>query len=79
MPLGGVPKASGERVVLLGAPAFRMTWDVTRRFPAMRGELRVLEALGPARVAEELSRLAGRLVPAPPPVAAPEPVPARAA
>ena len=34
-PLATVPRIDGERVVLLGAPAYRATWDVERRFPAM--------------------------------------------
>ena len=47
----------------LAAPAFAMTWDVSRRFPALAGELRLLEALSPFRVAERLERLTGRALP----------------
>lgn len=72
LPLAAVPKANGERVVLLGPPAFRATWEVGRRFPAMPAELRVLEVLGPAELSRELSRLTGRTVAAPRPVPSPE-------
>jgi hypothetical protein len=79
MPVAAVPKANGERVVLLGPPAFRMTWEVTRRFPAMPAELRVLDVLSPAGMDDELSRLAGRPVPVSPPTASPTLATARAA
>ena len=62
-PLAAVPRVDGERVVLLGEPAFRRTWEVDRRFPALPAELRLLRVLGPFQVAERLSRLAGRPVP----------------
>ena len=62
-PLAAVPRIDGERVILLGEPAFQQTWEVERRFPAMPAEVRLLEALGPFRVAERLSRLAGRPIP----------------
>jgi hypothetical protein len=61
-PLAAVPRIDGERVVLLGPPAYLATWDVSRRFPAMPAELRVVEALSPFRVAERLSRLTGNPV-----------------
>ena len=54
--LASVPRIDGERVVLLGPPAYHATWDVTRRFPAMPAELRLMESLSPFRVAERLSR-----------------------
>ncbi len=60
--LASVPRIDGERVVLLGPLAYHATWDVTRRFPAMPAELRVVEALSPARVAERLTKLTGNLV-----------------
>jgi hypothetical protein len=63
MPLSAVPRIDGERVVLIGPPAFTMTWDVSRRFPALPAELRLIETLGPSRVAASLSRLTGRRVP----------------
>lgn len=63
MPLAAVPRINGERIVLLGAPAFAMTWDVSRRFPALAGDLRLLETLSPFRVAERLERLTGRALP----------------
>jgi len=62
-PLASIPRIDGERVILLGEPAFRQTWEVERRFPAMPAEVRLLEVLNPFRVAEELSRLAGRPIP----------------
>ena len=62
-PLAAVPRVDGERVVLLGEPAFRRTWEVERRFPAMPAELRLLRVLSPFQVAERLSRLAGQPVP----------------
>lgn len=60
--LASVPRIDGERVVLLGPPAYRATWDVTRRFPAMSADLRLIEALSPARVAERLKKLTGNTV-----------------
>lgn len=78
MPLTAIPRVNGERVVLLGPPAYRATWEVTRRFPAMPAELSVVEVLNPFRVAEELTRLTGCPVSAKQ-QAAPEPVLAKAA
>lgn len=62
-PLAAVPRVDGERVVVLGEPAFRATWEVERRFPGMAAEVRLLDVLGPFRVADRLGRLAGRPVP----------------
>ncbi|HEV3436408.1 MAG TPA: hypothetical protein VG122_03550 [Gemmata sp.] len=59
-PLAAIPRVGGERVMLLGPPAYRANWDVCLRFPGMRADLRVVEALGPFRVAEELTRLTGK-------------------
>lgn len=61
-PLAAVPRTAGERVVLVGPPAFRQTWEVSRRFPALAADVGVLEALSPFRVAERLSKLTGRPV-----------------
>jgi hypothetical protein len=61
-PLAAVPRVDGERMVLLGEPAFRQTWEVTRRFPAMPAEVRLLEVLGAFQVAERLGRLTGQPV-----------------
>lgn len=61
--LAAVPRISGERVVILGPPAYRAKWDVCPRFPGMQADLRVVEALGPFRVAEELTRLTGKPIP----------------
>jgi hypothetical protein len=77
-PLSSVPGVNGERVLLMGEPAFRRTWEVERRFPAMAADVRLLQVLGPFQVAERLGRIAGRPVP----VRAPEPerrAPAQAA
>jgi hypothetical protein len=60
MALATVPRIGGERVVLLGPPAYSATWDVARRFPAMPAELRVIETLSPLRVAECLASLTGQ-------------------
>lgn len=59
-PLASVPRTDGERVVLLGPPAYRTNWEVTRRFPAMPAEVRVIETLSPRRVAEWLTKLTGK-------------------
>lgn len=58
-PVASIPRINGERVVLIGEPAYRATWEVTRRFPAMAASLQLIEALSPARVSERLSKLTG--------------------
>jgi len=63
MPLTAVPRMDWERVIVLSTPAFAMTWDVSRRFPALAAEVRLLETLSPYRVAERLSRLTGWEIP----------------
>jgi hypothetical protein len=68
-PLSSVPRIDGERVLLTCEPAFRRTWEVERRFPAMPADLRLLQVLGPFQVAERLGRIVGRPVP----VRVPEP------
>jgi hypothetical protein len=60
MPLAAVPRVAGERVVLLGPPAYRASWEVGVRFPGLVADLRVVEVLGPFRVAEQLTRLTGK-------------------
>ena len=57
-------------MIVLSAPAFDMTWDVVRPFPELGAEIQLLETLSPFRVAERLSRLVGREVPAQPAPAA---------
>ena len=47
----------------MSEPAFRRTWELERRFPAMAADVRLLRTLGPFQVAERLARLAGRQVP----------------
>jgi hypothetical protein len=63
MPLAVVPRVNGERIVLLGPPAFAGTWDVTRRFPSLAADLRLIETLSPHRVAERLAQITGRAAP----------------
>jgi hypothetical protein len=48
----------GQRVVLLGPSPYARTWNAGRFFPAMKGELEVLEILAPAQVQDWLSRIA---------------------
>jgi len=52
-----IPACEGERVVLLGPPAYRATWEVTRRFPALAADVRLLEVLNPSQVAARLEKL----------------------
>jgi hypothetical protein len=59
MPLATIPRIKGERVVLLGKPAFPLNWDVDRRFPTMPADLQLLEELNTERVREYLTRLTG--------------------
>jgi hypothetical protein len=61
--LATVPRVEGERVILLGPPPYRATWEVTRRFPALPADVKLLDVLSPFRVAERLGKLAGRPVP----------------
>src|SRR5262245_21152659 len=77
-PLARVSRVDGERVVLLGPPAFAAKWDMARRFPALPAELRLVEALSPFRVAERLTRLTGHPV-LPKPRLGPEEVLSKAA
>ena len=58
-PLATVPRIDGERLILVGPPAYRLTWDVSRRFPALAAELRLDEVLHPAAVQDWLARLGG--------------------
>ena len=62
-PLAAIPRVDGERALLIGDPAYRATWDIERRFPAMPAIARLLRVLGPFEVAERLGRLAGQPVP----------------
>lgn len=45
-----LPLENGERVVLLGEPAFAAEWDVGRKFPRLPAEVERIEALGRAEV-----------------------------
>jgi hypothetical protein len=62
-PLAAAPRIDGERVILLGEPAFPQMWEVERAFPAMAAFAELESALSPFQVAERLSRLAGATVP----------------
>jgi len=66
MPLSSVRRLHGERMILLGPPAYEGSWDLTRRFPALAAQLRIVEVLSPARVAERLARLSGTPIVPPP-------------
>lgn len=70
-PLAAIPTFENERVVLLGEPAFHISWEVERRFPTLAASVRLLQALTPAAVAENLTRLTGRHVPTAVPAARP--------
>ncbi len=61
-PLAAIPRCEGERVLMLGPPVSRTSWEVRARFPKLAAEVSVVEELGPFRVAEELSRFAGKPV-----------------
>ena len=65
-PLAAVPRVGGERVILLGEPAFPETWEVERRFPALPAVARLVETLDAAQVADRLGQLTGRPVPSRP-------------
>lgn len=55
--MASVPVCDGERIVLLGPPAYRATWEFTRRFPSLPAEARLLETLTPSQVAERVAIL----------------------
>jgi hypothetical protein len=71
MPLATVPRVKGERLLLLGEPAFRLTWDVNRRFPTMPANVELVETLSSRRVVEYFNRLTGKPIPTPEPEAIP--------
>lgn len=77
-PLASVPRVNGERIVLIGPPAFAAKWDVARRFSAVVAETCLIETLSPFRVAERLARLIGHPI-APAPQRGPAPVLSKAA
>ncbi len=54
--LAAVPRVNGERVLLLGPPAYPATWDVAPRFPGLAASVELLEVLAPAAVAARLGR-----------------------
>lgn len=61
-PLGAIPLEHGERVVLLGEPVFRATWDVARKFSWLIGELDVVEVMSSAEVEHWIAARTGRSV-----------------
>jgi len=61
-PLGSVSRINGERVLLIGPPAYRATWEVSRQFPALAAEVQLREVLNPFQVAERLGKLTGTVV-----------------
>jgi hypothetical protein len=52
-----MPYFDGERVILLGPPPFRMSWEVERRFPRLRGDAQLVEVLDREGVRSWLVRL----------------------
>ncbi|OWK41584.1 hypothetical protein [Fimbriiglobus ruber] len=62
-PLAVVARERGERVVLLGEPAFRKTWDAVRRLPLVAGDLSVIEFLSADEVAAWIAARAGKRQP----------------
>jgi hypothetical protein len=60
--LAVLPRIDGERVIILGKPAYRRTWEVERRFPTMAAEVALLDILSPFQVAERLGRIVGQTV-----------------
>jgi hypothetical protein len=63
-PLAAAPRLpDGQRIILLGEPAFPQVWEVERRFPLMEAEVELLEVLSPFQVADRLGALAGGPVP----------------
>ncbi len=63
-PLAAVPLANGERVILLGPPAYPAAWDVAPRFPGLHASAAVLEMLPPAPVGARPGRPAPAARPA---------------
>jgi hypothetical protein len=63
MPYSAIPLRNGERMVLLGQAAFPASWEVSRRFPALAAEARLLDVLGTEQVAERLTKLTGNPIP----------------
>lgn len=62
-PLAAVPRIDGERVVLLGPPAYAASWEVAARFPGLAADVRIIETISAFRVAERLSRFTGKPIP----------------
>ncbi|QDU24012.1 hypothetical protein [Urbifossiella limnaea] len=60
-PLAAVPLVRGERVLLLGPPAFPAA-DAGPRFPELAADVTVLAVLAPAEVAARLGRPAPRVL-----------------
>lgn len=57
-----LPLEDGERVVLLGEPAYAATWEVRRKFSGMAAEVETIELLGRGRVERWLAARCPRLL-----------------
>lgn len=62
-PLAAVPLIDGERVVLVGEPAYPRAWEDQPRFPDMPASADLDRVLSPFQVADRLAGLIGRPVP----------------
>lgn len=58
-----IPTVDGERVLLLADAVYLRQWPVRRRFPALNGELRLLQVLDRVTVRAWLDRISGRFRP----------------
>ena len=56
-----IPSVNGERLLLIGEPAYRRQWTVRRRFSAVSGELHVDEVLSATAVRSWIDALRGRI------------------
>lgn len=61
-PLAAVPLVRGERVLLLGPPAYPAAWDAEPRFPELEAGVTVLTVLTQAEVSARLGRPAPRVL-----------------
>ncbi len=59
--VSGLPQHLGERVVLVGEPAFAAEWEAVRRVPRVAGELTVTDVLSGAEVRAWVADRTGRV------------------
>jgi hypothetical protein len=59
-PLSTLTRSDGERVVLLGEPTVRTSWDAARRLPWLNGELELVEVMSSAEVCRWIEGRVGR-------------------